>query len=94
MQPPAFEHLFLFLFLLLFRSSIDSVFTFLTSDDDVTSNPAWLQSVYGKPDSSGKSAGDAVIIAVDKTDVQGPGWVDVFYFFWFVHKYPVGQSVT
>lgn len=52
---------------------------FLTSVDDVTTNPAWLNGV--KPDSAGKTNG-AISAAVIVND-RGSGNVDVFYMYFF-----------
>ena len=65
---------------------------YLTSVDDVTTNPAWLNGV--KPDGSGKTEG-AVSCAVIVTD-RGDGRVDVFYMYFTAYNEgpPVlGQSV-
>ncbi|KAI9600951.1 hypothetical protein H4Q26_000745 [Puccinia striiformis f. sp. tritici PST-130] len=51
---------------------------------DLDSAP-WLRGV-GPPDKSGKSAAAAIIIAVDKTQQVGPGWVDVFYLFFYSYN--------
>ena len=53
---------------------------YLTSDDNVEDNPAWLLGV--KPDSSGYTSAPATIIVVDKTE-----YVDVFYFFFYSYNH-------
>lgn len=52
---------------------------YLTSNDDITKNPAWLNGV--KPDGSGKTqnAVSAAIIVNDK----GNGNVDAFYMYFY-----------
>ncbi|KAK6004290.1 hypothetical protein QM012_009140 [Aureobasidium pullulans] len=56
--------------------------TFLTSYDNVETNPAWLTSTYGKPNAKGYSAAPATIIAVEKN-----GFVDVFYFYFYSYNH-------
>ncbi|KAK9453586.1 hypothetical protein V1511DRAFT_512472 [Dipodascopsis uninucleata] len=52
---------------------------YLTSTSNVNSNPGWLYSSYGIPDSSGYSKAPATIIAVPKdNDI-----VDIFYFYFY-----------
>lgn len=55
---------------------------YLTSYDNVETNPAWLTSGYGKPNSKGYSAAPATIIAVEKN-----GFVDVFYFYFYSYNH-------
>ncbi|TRM69357.1 hypothetical protein BD626DRAFT_473774 [Schizophyllum amplum] len=55
---------------------------FLSSDDDVEDNPAWLLSTDNTPNSSGLSRAPATIIAADKGD-----YVDVFYFYFYSYNY-------
>jgi hypothetical protein len=56
--------------------------TYLTSYDNVETNPAWLTSTYGKPNAKGYSAAPATIIAVEKN-----GFVDVFYFYFYSYNH-------
>ncbi|KAI5242011.1 hypothetical protein E4T43_04985 [Aureobasidium subglaciale] len=56
--------------------------TFLTSYDDVETNPAWLTSTYGKPNGKGYSAAPGTIIVVEKS-----GFVDVFYFYFYSYNH-------
>ncbi|KAH9868722.1 hypothetical protein J1614_007794 [Plenodomus biglobosus] len=56
---------------------------FLTSNDDVTKDPAWIRGV--KPDGGG-STGDAVTAAVIIVD-KGEGVVDVFYMYFYAYNY-------
>lgn len=60
--------------------------TWLTSNDDVSKEPEWLLSNYGKPDNNGKSAALPAIIAIDKTDLIGPGYVDIYYAFFYSYN--------
>ncbi|KAF9020305.1 hypothetical protein BDZ89DRAFT_958469 [Hymenopellis radicata] len=64
--------------------SLDAISTdaYLTSNDNVEDDPAWLLSANNKPDSSGYSAAPATIIAVPKT----VGTVDVFYFYFYSYN--------
>jgi hypothetical protein len=55
---------------------------YLTSYDNVETNPAWLTSGYGKPNAKGYSAAPATIIAVEKN-----GFVDVFYFYFYSYNH-------
>ncbi|CAE6401042.1 unnamed protein product [Rhizoctonia solani] len=57
--------------------------TYLTGNDDVETEPEWLRSTYGKPNAIGKSAAPSAIIAVDKGETIGTGYVDVFYPFFY-----------
>jgi hypothetical protein len=50
---------------------------YLTSDDNVEDNPAWLLSTKNTPTSSRYSSAPATIIAVEKDS----GILDVFYFY-------------
>lgn len=54
---------------------------YLTSDDNVQTDPSWLVSTYGKPNGSGYSAAPATIIVVDKGDI-----IDVFYFYFYSYN--------
>lgn len=56
---------------------------YLTSNDDVTTNPAWLDGV--KIDERGGTGDErtGVIVLVDK----GSGVVDVFYFYFFAFNW-------
>jgi hypothetical protein len=56
---------------------------YLTSADDTSTNPAWLVSAYGKPNSSGYSAAPGLIIAVEKNSTT----TDVFYFYFYSYNY-------
>ena len=65
---------------------------YLTSDDDVTTNPAWLKGV--KPDGSGKTNG-ATSLAVIVND-RGNGEVDAFYMYFYAYNWGgvlLGQNV-
>lgn len=65
---------------------------YLTSVDDITTNPAWLNGV--KPDASGKTDG-AVSTAIIVND-HGSGHVDAFYMYFYAFNFgpPVlGQNV-
>ena len=55
---------------------------FLTSNDDVEDDPAWLTSTDNKPDGNGLSGAPATIIAADKGD-----FVDVFYFYFYSYNH-------
>lgn len=56
---------------------------FLTSNDNVEDNPAWLLSTDNTPDSSGYSSAPATIIVVEKDD----GIVDAFYFYFYSYNH-------
>lgn len=56
---------------------------YLTSDEDVTTHPAWLNGV--KPDGSGKS-GDAVSCAIITND-RGNGELDAFYMYFYAYNW-------
>ncbi|PSN70142.1 hypothetical protein BS50DRAFT_571435 [Corynespora cassiicola Philippines] len=56
---------------------------YLTSEDDVTTNPAWIKGV--KPDKNGKTNG-AVSSAIIVND-KGGGNVDAFYFYWYIYNW-------
>ena len=56
---------------------------YLTSNEDVTTNPAWLNGV--KPDSAGKS-GDAVSCAIITND-RGNGELDAFYMYFYAYNW-------
>lgn len=60
---------------------------YLTAQSDIFKDPKdpWLYGV-GPPDSSGKSKAAAIIIAMDKSQQVGPGWVDVFYLFFYAYN--------
>jgi len=65
---------------------------YLTSDDDVTTHPAWLNGV--KPDSSGNTLG-AKSLAVIVND-RGNGEVDAFYMYFYPYNWGgvlLGQNV-
>lgn len=65
---------------------------YLTSVDDITTNPSWLEGV--KPDGSGK-AGDTKSCAVIVND-HGNGQVDAFYMYFFAYNWGgtfFGQNV-
>ncbi|KAG8739751.1 hypothetical protein FRC12_016215, partial [Ceratobasidium sp. 428] len=67
-----------------YAGSRESVY--LTGDDNVEDEPEWLRSTYGKPDRGGKSVARSAIIAVDKSELIGPGYVDVFYPFFYSYN--------
>ncbi|KAH8645823.1 hypothetical protein BX600DRAFT_390956 [Xylariales sp. PMI_506] len=56
---------------------------YLTADDTPSTNPAWILSDYGKPDSSGYSGAPGTIIAVEKNSTT----TDVFYFYFYSYNY-------
>ena len=56
---------------------------YLTSDDNVEDNPAWLLSADNTPTSDGYSAAPATIICVDK----GNSTVDAFYFYFYSYNH-------
>jgi hypothetical protein len=56
---------------------------YLTSKDDVTTNPQWIKGV--KPDASGKTDG-AVTAAVIVND-KGNGNVDAFYMYFYAYNW-------
>lgn len=65
---------------------------YLTSDDDVTTHPAWLNGV--KPDSTGNTTG-AKSLAVIVND-RGNGEVDAFYMYFYPYNWGgiiFGQNV-
>ena len=64
-------------------NGIGGNWSYLTSLDDVTTHPAWLNGV--KPDSTGKTNG-AVSSAIIVND-HGSGLVDVFYFYFYAFDY-------
>lgn len=59
--------------------------TYLTGNDNVETEPEWLRSTYGKPHYR-KSAAPSAIIAVDKSELIGPGYVDIFYPFFYSYN--------
>ncbi|EFP80510.2 uncharacterized protein PGTG_06466 [Puccinia graminis f. sp. tritici CRL 75-36-700-3] len=61
--------------------------TYLSSKQPIfdLDKASWLRGV-GPPDQSGRSAAASIIIAVDKTQQVGPGWVDVFYLFFYSYN--------
>ncbi|OBZ79233.1 putative vacuolar protein sorting-associated protein TDA6 [Grifola frondosa] len=59
-------------------SSLSNV-VFLTSKDDVLTQPAWMTSANNKPDSRGHSSAPATIICVEK---EG-GILDAFFFYFY-----------
>lgn len=56
---------------------------YLTSEDNIEINPAWLLSDYGIPDSSGYSAAPGLIIAAEKNCTT----TDVFYFNFYSYNW-------
>lgn len=56
---------------------------YLTSVDDITKNPAWLNGV--KPDSTGKTDG-ATSVAIIVND-HGDGLVDAFYMYFYAFNW-------
>lgn len=55
---------------------------YLTSNDDITTNPDWIKGV--KPDSNGKTEGiTAAVIVNDK----GNGNVDAFYMYFYTYNW-------
>lgn len=63
--------------------------SYLTSNDDVTTNPDWLVSLDNRPDNTtGYSAAPATIIVADKGD-----FVDVFYFHFYSNNFGL-ESVS
>lgn len=66
---------------------------YLTSNDDVTTNPAWLNGI--KPDDAGSTVGGktAAVIVNDR----GNGEVDVFYMYFYTNNWGgllLGQNVN
>ncbi|TRM59436.1 hypothetical protein BD626DRAFT_608089 [Schizophyllum amplum] len=55
---------------------------YLTSNDNVEDDPAWLLSTENTPNTSGLSNAPATIIAADKGD-----FVDVFYFYFYSYNH-------
>lgn len=56
---------------------------YLTSDDDITTNPAWLNGI--KPDSTGKTGGaTSVAIIVNN---RGNGEIDAFYMYFYAFNW-------
>ncbi|KAG8729934.1 hypothetical protein FRC12_020605 [Ceratobasidium sp. 428] len=64
-----------------YAGSHESVY--LTGNDNVEVEPEWLRSTYGKPNRGGRSVARSAIIAVDKGELIGPGYVDIFYPFFY-----------
>jgi hypothetical protein len=56
---------------------------YLTSEDDIDDQPAWLTSDYGIPDSDGYSAAPGTIIAVEVNSTT----TDVFYFYFYSYNW-------
>lgn len=56
---------------------------YLTSEDNIEDNPAWLLSDYGVPDSNGYSAAPGLIIAAEKNSTT----TDVFYFYFYSYNW-------
>ena len=82
---------------------------YLTSNENVTTNPAWLNGV--KPDGSGATTGAvSCTIIVNDHSSDSSGFVDVFYMYFYafnygtlltlanetidVSSYPIGNHVT
>ena len=63
-------------------NGLDGANIYLTSVDDITQNPAWLNGVA--PDSTGKTNG-AVSTAIIVND-HGSGLVDVFYMYFYAYN--------
>jgi hypothetical protein len=55
---------------------------YLTSNDDVTTNPDWIKGI--RPDSSGKTNGKTAAIVVND---KGNGNVDAFYFYFYTYNW-------
>lgn len=55
---------------------------YLTSNDDITTNPEWLKGV--RPDGNGKTAGTTAAVIVND---KGNGDVDAFYMFFYTYNW-------
>ena len=64
-------------------NALDGSSIYLTSNEDVTTHPAWLNGI--KPDSMGKS-GDAVSCAIITND-RGGGELDAFYMYFYAYNW-------
>lgn len=55
---------------------------YLTSNDDITTNPEWLKGV--RPDGNGKTAGTTAAVIVND---KGSGNVDAFYMYFYTYNW-------
>ena len=62
----------------------------LTSKDDVSKSPAWLNSVVGMPDANGVSSAPTTIVLVNKPG----GILDAFFFYFYSYDHGGKVSLT